>query len=186
VSDTLAGLLGWALIIGLIAWWWVDRRKRRAAIRTATAPPAVGVPPVAPAPGPVPESASPTAGMPAGRHFSVGEFVVLPFILAFLLLVVSAHLHDVWGTVWSVVFLLIVVGMSGAAAWDLVQGMRRLQPDPLPPWLSLMVLFGYGLVPLAGWYALIFAGRLWGVALPLAPAALFGAAIGWVKLKEGA
>lgn len=171
MSDVLAGLLGWALIIGLFAWWWVDRRRRRAGKRPAGAPQAISTTPVAP---------------PAGRHFSVGEFVALPFVLAFLLFVISAHVHDVWGTVWSVVFLLLVVGMGGAAAWDLVQGMRRPEPEALPRWLPLSVLVGYGLVPLAGWYALVVAGQPWGVVLPLAPAALLGVAFGWARLKERA
>jgi hypothetical protein len=175
VSDALGAVTGWALIAGLFVWWWVDRRKRKVVKRGAPVTPTVLPPPAAPALQP---SLAPPTMVPEGRHFSVGEFVVLPFIMAFLLFVVSAHLHDAWGTVWSVVFLLIAAALGGAALWDLIRGLRSSKPDDLPRWLTVAVLVGYGVLPLAGWYQVVVAHQRWGILLPLVPAVLFGVVVG--------
>jgi hypothetical protein len=97
--------------------------------------------------------------------------------------VVSAHRGDVWGKVWSVVFLVIVLGIGGAAAWDLARP-GRTPGRELPRVITVAALVGFGLLPLAGWWLVVFAHSGIGILLPLVPAAVFGVLDGGATLRR--
>jgi hypothetical protein len=121
---------------------------------------------------------------PGERHFSAGEFVALPFVLAFLLFLVQAHQHDGWGLLWQGVFLVIVLAVSGGALWDLASRARRRAATALPAPLLVGIIVLYGVVPLAGWWLLVFGRHPAGVLLPLVPAGLLGASVGVAAVRE--
>ncbi len=124
---------------------------------------------------------------PPERHVSVGELVGVPIVLTFLLFVADAHRHDVWGVVWSVIYLAIVAAIGGAAVGDLVRGVRHPRPDDLPLWFTATSLALMGLLPLAAWCLVFPARQVWAVPLPLVPAVMvwFAGRVGATRTRRG-
>ena len=152
MNDTVASLLGAALIAGLFVAYAIQRRARN---RPTPPPGTIDVPPVSIS-GQEPHAASPNWGM--------------PIVYCLLLAAADSHRGSFWGYLWQGIFfaLLAVAAYSTFSPKELaLEQSRRPGTTRLHHYMTLGV--PYLLVPAIGWALVEVAGWSGGVFVPAVP-----------------
>jgi len=172
VSDSVQGLLGFALVAGLFVLYWRERRQRRraAAGESGSVPPLAPVEPATPARVEGEEAVGPS---PTHRSPNLG----FPILMCFLLFLTAGHRHDGWGYLWQGLYLVV---MAVAAYSTLSPKEYELERGRNPARTRgghiVVMAVPYVLFPAAGWAMVVVAGWNAGALVPALP---------WVPLVLG-
>lgn len=173
MSDSVKGLLGFALVAGLFVLYWRERRQRRraAAGEPGSVPPLAPALPATPAPAQGEEAVGPS---PPHRSPNFG----FPILMCFLLFLTAGHRHDGWGYLWQGLYLAVVaVAVYSTLSPKEFERDHGQHPERTRRVHIVVMAVPYVLFPAAGWVMVVVVGWNAGVLVPALP---------WVPLVLGA